>query len=262
MVAKNKKNAVAVSTLRVVGVTKKARRARKRRAGRARGMFSDTSRTIRPFSMRAGGFLQGSVPAGYATINPSNGVNVRTEGDFVVVSRCELLSTFVAGATEVFTTPLVGALVPANLPWLQGVAQNFSKWRWVNLRMVYMPTCPTTQDSAVGYGFGYDMAESAATSLAEFSAFDQFKLHSPWTTDQDGIILDTGRFSRDWYPYIGKGPLGALTVAADRNIYCPAYLATYTGITTGTAGVVVGSIFIEYVVELADPISAALQPSS
>jgi len=185
---------------------------------------------------------------------------MRTVGDAVVVSRCELFAQELSSSTDLFQAVLEGlSLIPTNLPWLAGIASSFSKWRWIKLVVKYYPVCSTTQQGAVGYGFGYDMAETTSTTLGQISAFDQFKLHAPWTTDEEGISLDVGRFSRDWYPYIGRVPYIALT-GVDQNIYSPAYLTTFTG-ASASPGVLIGSYFIDYIVELADPISPEKQPS-
>jgi len=262
MVKKGKSKQVAVVDLRVQngGVNPSKRRRRRRRAALGTGMWANSTRALAPISGRVGAPMLGKmVPAGYAAMNPSTSLGFSQRGDVSVIRRCELFSEEGASSSDEFTAPVDGAIIPAKVPWLAGVAQNFSKWRWVSLRMKYMPLCPTTTPGSIGYGFGYDMAESAPSSLLEVASFDQFHIHAPWTTDDAGCVFDVGRFSRDWYPYIGETAFGQLATGAERNIYSPGYFSVYVPASTTTG--LLGAIFIDYVVELCDPISATLQPS-
>lgn len=201
-----------------------------------------------------------SVPGGMGFSVP-RGMSMVQRGDIITVRKCEVFSLARAGTAEDFYTPAANALVPSNVPWLTGVAANFSKWRWRRLAIKYTSTVGTTTSGLIGRGFGYDMAELPATAFVQVAAFDQFKAGPIWASWDEPIVMDTGRFSRDWYPYIGTGAFTSLS-ANDQNVYSPGYLAAFSGISSLTAEGDVGIDWIEYEVDLCDPISSSLQPDT
>lgn len=200
-----------------------------------------------------------TVPGGMGFTVP-RGLSLVQKGDIVTVRKCEVFAVAQAGPTEEFYVVEDQALIPANIPWLAGVAANFSKWRMRKVGVKFSSSVGTTTSGFIGAGFGYDMAEAPAASLAQASAFDQFKGGPLWGSWDQEIIMDTGRFSRDWYPYIGLTAFKALT-GQDQNVYSPGYLATYAGISSLAALGDVGIMWVDYEVDLTDPISAALQPA-
>lgn len=262
---------VEIDVKAVGGVGKRARRRRRRarlRAGAVGRGLNGVRDVGREMVSQPGrglvGLSRNPIPAGYTFSSPSTSLKINgVSGDYMTVARCEMVAAFTAKTTDTFSAPEANPLIPSFCPWLSGVAANYSKWRWLSFRAYYVPVVGTNTSGAVGYGFGYDFAEQTPTSLTVFAAFDQVKIHASWTTAEDGAVLDTGRFTKDWYPYIGKGPFTtAVTVPNNRNIYAPAYLSFYEAGSSATENSVVGFMWYDYVVELADPISSTLQPQT
>lgn len=255
----NGKQVIEIDVVSRNGKPRKARNRRQRRAGG--NQYGDRERT----SYGGGGsravISYNPVPAGSGFRMPRNGLSMKSNGDVVTITRCELWKIVEADSTEQFSAPLIGAVCPFNLPWLAGVAQNFSKWRWRRFSFRYVATTSTQTSGGVGQGYGYDMAESTPAALSTVAAFDQFSYHAAWLSDTEDKVMDTGRFSRDWYPYIGSGAFGGLSTN-DRNDYCPGYVSDYSGVSSLTSLGEVGFLIADYVVELTDPISAVLQPTA
>ena len=230
------------------------KRRRNRRRGRAQGF--DVARSGPPprFTSLRSNYASAPIAMGYSV---PRGMRIKQVGDIVTISKCEMVEVVSSVTTESFSAPEDDPLIPGALPWLSGVASNFSKWRWRSLVIKYMPQCPTTTEGAIGLGVGYDMAEGTPTSLGQVAAFDQFQYIPFWSKSED-IVPDIGRFSRDWYPYIGLNVFKTAS-GADQNIYSPGYISEYSPAVTEAAAV--GTLWFEYVVDLCDPIAATLQPA-
>lgn len=255
------KQVVEIDVVSRAGAPRRGRN-RNRRNRRRNGQgnnYSDMVRANVPNSSRAT-VVRDAVPAGMGFVMPRNSLNIRTNGDVVTFARCELWKTVLAGPTENFGAPELGAMIPAKLPWLAGVAANFSKWRWRRFSVRYVATTGTTTTGGVGQGFGYDMLEGTPTSLIQVAAMDQFSYHAAWSSDTEDKVADTGRFSRDWYPYVGETVFNGLS-GNDQNDYCPGYLSDFSGISSLTVNGEVGFLMAEYVVEFCDPFPASMQPS-
>nr|WRQ65452.1 structural protein [Tolivirales sp.] len=235
---------------------------RNRRRNRGRAQAGDMARSYGSGPNDRLRTVYSSVPAA-AGFQVPRGFSMKQNGDVISISRCELWSEIQAGTTENFTAPATHPLIPARLDWLKGIAQNFSKWRWRSLSFKYAPTTSTTTSGGFGRGFGYDMAEATPAALATVAAFDQFRMAAFWAADTDnGIVADIGRFSRDWYPFIGLGPFSAIALALDRNVYSPGYISEYTSVSSVADDTTVGLLWACYTIELADPVSATLQPNA
>lgn len=252
--------------------TSKSARKRRNRAARRRlaPSFRDLDRfndTRRSSVGGSGGPLvsYASVPAGMGFQAPKTGTKWQVKGsglgEIITISKCELWLNANVDTSELFTAPQAQAMIPATLPWLKGVAQNFSKWRWRRFCVKYTPITGTGTTGGVGRGFGYDMAEATPAAFGTVVPFDQFRFQSAWMADPDeGICADVGRFSRDWYPFIGTTAFNAIALKSDQNDYSPGYLSGYSSVSN-LASTTVGVYWAEYVVELCDPISAVLQPN-
>jgi len=230
----------------------------KRRRNRGGGL-QDTARSYGSGYQSQQRNVSVSVPGGMGFTVP-RGLSMAQKGDIITIRKCEVFALVQAGPTEEFYVVEDQALIPANIPWLSGVATNFSKWRFKKVAFKYTATVGTTTNGMFGAGFGYDMAESAATSFVQVAAFDQFKAGPLWGSWDQEIVVDTGRFSRDWYPFIGLTVFKGLT-GNDQNDYCPAYLATFAGISSLATLGATGIMWVDYEIELVDPIAATLQPN-
>lgn len=191
-----------------------------------------------------------------AVIRPGNN-RIYTEGSRVMVCNTEVLVNSVAiaaaGAAVIVTNPLI----PSNLPWLNGVAQNYSQWRWRSLTISYIPFCSTSTSGRFGMGLSFDAGDTTASTLAQVLQLDRSVMAPVW--GKSGASLEISvpieKLFGNNYRYITLANYAALPSNTDRNVYCPV-LIQY-GTDSGVAGTV-GTIMASYEIELLDPIVASL----
>nr|WRQ65843.1 structural protein [Tolivirales sp.] len=199
---------------------------------------------------------------------------MRSLGMRTEVRNCELITTISTIALGVFNTNR-DALGPFNKPWLSGVASSFSKWRWIFCKYVYIPVCPTTTAGQVVLGLGYDFADNAPGSLQDAQAkfrsvtspvwagFDgssdlnrYTKGRSPGSVSVEVDVNRLGGTPGDpWFRFANSGNFAGYA-NTDKNIYCPGYLDVSTA-GGGATTTIVGNLFVEYIIELIEPIVAA-----
>jgi hypothetical protein len=181
--------------------------------------------------------------------------------------------------------------IPQNFPWLSAIAQNYQKFKWKFIRYIYVPQCPSTIPGSIYLEMHYDFLDNAATSLSQVTATESSVVGNAWfggplSTDlafgqdvgpRDAICMtiDCARFSEPWY-YVrasngatlntvqltgtATGGNGTLALAS-AGTYDPSSRpgTIYYGTNGITNGVLVGNLYVSYVVELSDPILAAEQ---
>lgn len=175
------------------------------------------------------------------------------------------INTLALGATSVARV----LLMPNSMAWISGVAQNFSKWRWLRVRLVYVPSCSTATSGTFAMGLGYDNQDATGSSLTNVQAMynsvscpswggadgsgaltgNDFPPITPTTVAMD---LDVSRLSLPWYPYSSTVPSG---IDANQNVPAYVYLASTGGPAAATA---IGQVFCKFEVELIEPIPVIL----
>jgi len=166
-------------------------------------------------------------------------------------------------------------VAPFSFSWLNGISANFSKFRWVSVRFIYVPACPTTTSGQVAMALEYDVPDSIPTSLQAISPMKGFVTCPAWAGYEGADLLcdpnkpprpgaivtnvDVARFDKLWYPYITSADftttIGVLSQGG--NIYVPATLV-YAAMGGPATSVLGGNIFVQYDVELIEPIVSTL----
>jgi hypothetical protein len=191
-----------------------------------------------------------------AVLRPGNN-RIYTEGNRVIVCNTEVAINSVAiaagGAAIIATTPLI----PSNFSWLNGVAQNYSQWKWRSLKISYIPFCSTTTAGRYAMGLTYDAGDLTSPTLAQVLQLDHSVMSPVWGNSGSSLDINVPieKLFGNNYRYITITNYNILTSNADRNIYCPV-LIQY-GTDSGVAGTV-GTIMVTYEVELLDPVVAAI----
>jgi len=193
----------------------------------------------------------------------------------IVVQNTEMVASVVTNAAY---NSAVIRIAPFSMPWLNGIASNYSKYKWISMRVVYVPACPTTTAGAVAMSYQYDDADLNPTSIAQMSMQHGFVSCPSWAgwegscllakpRDNPGVgavvaSLDTDRLDKPWYPYINSSNyttlVGVVTVGpAVGDTYVPAVL-TYAVDAGPTVSVLSGYLYAQYEVALIEPIALAL----
>lgn len=203
-----------------------------------------------------------TVPAssGFITRNRAPRANYGNSGT-LTINHCEPFSTaplLAAGALSYNTLPVI----PSFIPWLSGLAANFGKWRWLKMRVYYVPSCPTSTQGEVAMGFYYDQTDAIAASFVQVSSMDKAVAFAPWmgasSTGGTAVqsIANCQQFDKPRYNYIGSAAYTALP-SNDKNPYTPIILAVATQGSTA-AVTIAGRFWVEYTVELLDPIVSGI----
>jgi hypothetical protein len=210
---------------------------------------------------------------------PISGSAIVRKGVYPPRIESKGLSTFVRNTEQLTSPQTIGVgfgsarslLTPGNVTWLSGIADCFNKFRWHFLKLIYIPTCPTTTQGQLAMALGYDVVDASPTLMIQtqqmynsvtcpaWAGFDGCNdLNQYSTTRSPGSVsvqLDCTRLggpSGDaFYRTISNLALGALS-AAEQNIYVPAYIdvSTFGGpVAVNT----IGTLFIEYIVEFIEP---------
>lgn len=210
-------------------------------------------------------------------------------GSSMIVQNYELVHELTAGGGA-FTAggDVLNPGLSGNFPWLSHLAQNYSKFRWISLRYIYVPACSTASAGVEWLYFKYDYLDNAPASLSDVMASDTSCMGNVWfgqpindttafsprlpVAENVNVDLDVDKLTRDWY-YVRTGnnanqPVtttlggvvpGGLTVSTN-NIYDdvarPGII--YYG-NSGTAGSALnGYLFAAYTVEFCEPTTSSI----
>lgn len=248
------------------------RDARRLARGRMKKARQPVQRYIQEHGLQNG--LSGK--GGYVVAPTSGGVVTRpiiprfsNRGDSTIVRNCEILNNQILAAAGAFNTTN-SALIAAAPSWLAGIADLYSKYRWLSCELIYIPKCPTTTSGSIAMAFTYDRNDAAPTTRAQLS--QSYKaINFPPYAGYDGaaylnsnrgsgtaiaIQLDITKLDKPWYPTISSGGFAALGVL-DQNQFCPASLvvASDGGPVAATPA---GDVFIKYAIEFIEPINPTM----
>lgn len=204
----------------------------------------------------AAGISQSSAPAAFGTTF-SGGVPTYMGGSKPGVLRLahtEELTTLV-GTTQ-FTSAAHGG-VPGAFVWLDGVARAFSRFRWVRFRVWYSTVSATSDRGDVSLGIFYDALDSLPQSMTEASAVASSKTVPVWSRSGPDTVLelDCSRLSKPLWPYLS--PSEALSMSPEDLVsYVPFWLLVSK--QTSLNGQAVGRVYVQYEVELSDPIPSRM----
>lgn len=210
--------------------------------------------------------------AGSAIVNRGRNMpRMTTNGDSVIVQNTEVLRAFNTSAAFALTTH---PLIASNPTWLRGVALNFSRYRWRRLRLIYVPACPTSTTGQIAMGLSYDASDPAASGIDQIQAM-YHSVSGPFWAGFEGtgllggaqrsvaslpgamaIEVDCDRIGQTYWrvlPITGYDSLGG----SDKDVFLPVQL--FVGRTGGPAiDVTAGNLFVQYEVELIEPIPTLL----
>ena len=213
-------------------------------------------------------------PAAAGVITGSVHPRFKASSDGGTRLACADVTTEVSVSSTV--TPNILQCIPYTASaWLRGVAANWSKWRWLSLKFIYIPTCPTSVSGSVHMGFLYDQSDSTPATVAEMAALRGYTTGPVWSGSEAAVMLsdvsracppgaicaslDVTKLSKPWYSYVTSTTL-TTSITLDPslgNIYVPARLVILTADGSATDAVSVGRLYVQYEVELIERIVAS-----
>lgn len=235
-----------------------ARRRRRRRRVRSGNVASNGSTT-----------MVSAPSAGSALVRRAAQVpRMLTSGEATRVCNTEMISAI--------TNPLAFAqgdvyMHPAFFPWLKTVAAGFSKWRWIRLRFIYIPVCPTNTAGQLVLGLAYDVSDNAPTTSVQLQQAYKSVTSPVWAGFEGSALMnnmdartqafpgavaldvDTARLGTPYYRFQSNTDILAMSLP-EQDVFVPGriFFAREGGVATP---VTVGNLFAQYEVELIEPVA-------
>jgi hypothetical protein len=191
-------------------------------------------------------------------------------GDSTFITHTEVIATLNQAAGGAFAGANA-SLMPSNIGWLAGPSASFSKWRWVQLRFIYIPAVATSTAGKMAMGLSYDFSDTVASSLPQIQQMYHAVAAPIWAGFEGTSLLaqhgirptvgsvvveaDVARFGAAWYKWMAITPWNALG-GPEKSVYSPGQLVM--GTANGNAVNGVGDVYVQYVVELIEPFVATL----
>lgn len=208
--------------------------------------------------------VKAPVSAGVIYRNPSRPMFRSSQNGGAFVSNTEVVDTVTMAAGGLFAG-FTDALIPSLPSWLAVLSDCYSKFRWVKLKLIYIPSCPTTTAGRVGMTLGYDRNDAAYGTITQitqgyhaivfppYAGFEGCQILNEVDSTSGAICLDVDvtRFDKPWYPTISNTAFSALP-ANIQNQYAPASLQV--GSDQGVA-VTAGNIYWKYTCEFIEPVN-------
>jgi hypothetical protein len=158
-------------------------------------------------------------------------------------------------------------IVPSALTWLNVIGSAYSKYRWLRVRLIWIPSTGTTNTGQVVGALGYDSNDTGPANIIAAQQVYKAITTPPWagyggsyllndesfpkvSPESVAIDVDTTRFIQPWYPFATAAALAAAN-GVERNVLNPVYLDVST--SGNVAAVVVGTWFAKYSIELIEP---------
>lgn len=184
------------------------------------------------------------------------------------VTHSELTTTLAVGS--IAQSPLSFRLIPSFPPWLAGVASNFSKYKWLSLRIVYIPACPSTTQGSIHMGVVYDTSDvPSVTTLAQISSLQGYATGALWSgragamclagskaaCPPDAIVttVDVNRLEKEYYSFRQSTGVPA-TADLAINVVPATLIVAIDG--TATTNNTIGHLHWVYTIQCLEPISA------
>lgn len=201
------------------------------------------------------------VPASKGAISRPLSMQAASRASTLVVSHCEPFQNISLTAAGVLNYTTIG-IIPLAFSYLNGLAAQFSKYRWRKLHIYYVPSCPTSTQGEVALGLYDDWADAGAASFVQVATMNKGISFPPWGGGAEfgansiSIDVDVSMFDKPRYNYINAATFNPLS-NVDKDAYTPVILATASQGSTA-AVTIAGRVWVSYTIELINPIPGAI----
>lgn len=188
----------------------------------------------------------------------------------MIVCNTEELTTVTSSATSGNFVSGTSFLIPSLVPWLNGIASSFSKFRWTRVRLFCLPAVGTGVSGRLAFSLLYDTNDNSPSNMRQIISGNRATFGPVWAgqsgfdstnpfanhSDMVHLDLDCSKLGNRFYPYATQTSFQAMS-ATDKNIYSPAQvIVANEGVTAVSS--VIGSIYISYEVELLEPVATGI----
>lgn len=200
-------------------------------------------------------------PASRGGINRSSNAIIVNNVDMMVITHREPFTTIPLTVGGVLNYQRV-AIAPLIFPYLNGLASNYSMYKWVKLHFYYVPSCSTSTEGEIALGLVYDRQDASSASFTQVATMTGGVSSTPWGggprygSEAISVTTNCNLFPLKYYNYMAAAAFSALSLS-DQNSYCPVSLcAASQGSTDAVA--LAGRVWCEYKVELVHHITPGI----
>ncbi len=235
---------------------------------------SRASRKV-PYESLASSSMVSAPIGGSVVVRRRNPPRIQSRPTGTIVCNTEQFTNVQIQAAGAFSSNRA-FFAPWNYTWLNGIAQNYSKFRWVKLRYIYVPNCPTTTAGQMVLSLGFSTSDGAVTSMQQAQQAFHSITSPPWAGYEGAICLsepdkaapsgaiittvDVNRFGTGsgltYYKYTTQATWNTFSTS-EREAYAPGYINISTS-GSNVALLEIGNLFIQYEIELIEPIANAI----
>jgi hypothetical protein len=132
-----------------------------------------------------------------------------------------------------------------SFPWLSVIAGNFDRYRFTSLELEYIPACPTSTAGTVYMAFDPDALDTGPIQTSDMLQYKANIQFSPFLVQR--LKLSPELINRKLFTRVSGQNIGY----SDLKTYDLGFFAVVTDLTA--SGVSLGSLRLNYVIELHDP---------
>lgn len=170
----------------------------------------------------------------------------------VVHTRKELVKVYSVPATAVteFDCSQAFTLNPGlvgTFPWISEISKNFELYKFRKLKITYEPGCPSTLSGMIAIVPAVDVYNKAPLNWQEAYAFENSVQGSLWRDMTCEFNLREGNLTNNTARFIRSDQVAGDLKTYDTGLF---WICT-TGVAANTF---LGTIFVEYTVELIEPV--------
>jgi hypothetical protein len=158
--------------------------------------------------------------------------------------------SFAKAASATFDLSVQAALNPGNadlFPWLNVLATCFESYKFRDIRFVWRPSCPTTTTGRIGVVVDYNFDDEDPQDLETCLTYDDSVIGSPYIGFSQKLTRRNLRKRASYYVAT------ATEVIVDNNLYHTGKVYLVRGGNGTDTSLDLGSMWIEYDVELFTP---------
>jgi hypothetical protein len=140
---------------------------------------------------------------------------------------------------------------PASFPWLAPIAASFERFRVINLRFMYIPTCSTTTAGSVILAFDTNAQRTPPSTKVAMLEYEDSCRGAPWL--ETSLIAHPPKeklYTLYGNNYSASSLIGSISSTVDIKTYAAGQLLVGCD---GVAQATVGEVHLEYEIELTDP---------
>jgi hypothetical protein len=215
----------------------------------------------RPAQKKPQGAVVRKAPVAIGTVMTTPQYKFSSTGNGITISHREYLGSLVTtnSAFETCQTYAINAGDHTTFPWLMSIARNFGRYRMKAVKALWISEAATTTTGTIMLSYSTDPADlnMPPTSKVAMMEYASSLRCAPWeNATLTAKLSHEAKYVRPGNNYYPVSTTANNNATDPRTVADGVLLVSASNVALGTPG----DIFIEYVVELMDPVSALARP--